>query len=200
MDLWLWLFPEALLFSCIHLLHWPCGRWWSWLWWWSGPSPESHPVRGGDRPLGGGRPRGHERKSVSRIGQSVEVQQPNNANVTRTCGSCTTELEVEFLVWVLTEGHHNRSTCLQWPVCMGHCRQVNMQCPGHCQSRGRSRISPRWGANSPDTILPNFPQNCMKLKEFGPRGGGASKILLCRSATADLHVSNGPCASATAEK
>ena len=30
------------------------------------------------------------------------------------------------------------------------------------------------GANSPGgrqhTILPNFPKNCMKLKEFGPRG------------------------------
>ena len=44
------------------------------------------------------------------------------------------------------------------------------------------------GANSPGgrqhTILPNFPKNCMKLKEFGPPGGGrASKILLCRSAT-----------------
>ena len=23
------------------------------------------------------------------------------------------------------------------------------------------------------TILPNFPKNCMKLKEFGPPGGGA---------------------------
>ena len=33
------------------------------------------------------------------------------------------------------------------------------------------------GANSPGgrqhTILPYFPENCMKLKEFGPRGGGA---------------------------
>ena len=31
-----------------------------------------------------------------------------------------------------------------------------------------------------------FPKNCMKLKEFGPRGGRgrASKILLCRSAIA----------------
>ena len=33
------------------------------------------------------------------------------------------------------------------------------------------------GANSPGgrqhTILPKFPKNCMKLKEFGPRGGGA---------------------------
>ena len=33
------------------------------------------------------------------------------------------------------------------------------------------------GANSPGgcqhTILPNFPKNCMKLKEFGPPGGGA---------------------------
>ena len=32
------------------------------------------------------------------------------------------------------------------------------------------------GANSPGgrqhTILPNFPKNCMKLKEFGPSGGG----------------------------
>ena len=32
-------------------------------------------------------------------------------------------------------------------------------------------------------ILPNFPKNCMKLKEFGPPRGRASKILLCRSAT-----------------
>ena len=47
------------------------------------------------------------------------------------------------------------------------------------------------GANSPGgggrqhTILPNFPKNCMKLKEFGPRGEGGrtSKILLCRSTT-----------------
>ena len=31
-------------------------------------------------------------------------------------------------------------------------------------------------------ILPKVPKNCMKLKEFGPRGH-ASKILLCRSAT-----------------
>ena len=33
------------------------------------------------------------------------------------------------------------------------------------------------GANSPGgrqhTILPKFPKNCMKLKEFGPPGGGA---------------------------
>ena len=33
------------------------------------------------------------------------------------------------------------------------------------------------GANSPGgrqhTILPKFSKNCMKLKEFGPRGGGA---------------------------
>ena len=38
---------------------------------------------------------------------------------------------------------------------------------------GGSRISPRRGHQH--TILPNFPQNCMKLKEFGPpgRGGGA---------------------------
>ena len=42
---------------------------------------------------------------------------------------------------------------------------------------GGSRISPRGGANSPggrqDTILQNFPKNCMKLKEFGLPGEGA---------------------------
>ena len=31
------------------------------------------------------------------------------------------------------EGHH-RSTCLQWPMCISHCRQVNLWWPGHCQS------------------------------------------------------------------
>ena len=50
------------------------------------------------------------------------------------------------------------------------------------------------GVNSPGgrqhTILPNFSKNCMKLKEFGPPGGGgrASKILLCRSATVYVHI------------
>ena len=44
---------------------------------------------------------------------------------------------------------------------------------------GGSRISPGGGgANSPGggrqhTILPNFPENCMKSKEFGRPGGGA---------------------------
>ena len=36
------------------------------------------------------------------------------------------------------------------------------------------------GANSPGgrqhTILPNFPKNCMKLKEFGPQGGARPKF------------------------
>ena len=44
---------------------------------------------------------------------------------------------------------------------------------------GGSRISRGGGANSPGggrqhTILPKFPKNCMKLKEFGPPGGHAS--------------------------
>ena len=46
-------------------------------------------------------------------------------------------------------------------------------------SSGGSRISPRRGRQLPGgrggrqhTILPKFPKNCMKLKEFGPRGGG----------------------------
>ena len=44
-------------------------------------------------------------------------------------------------------------------------------------SSGGSRISPGGGANSPGggrqhTIWPNFPENCMKSKEFGRSGGG----------------------------
>ena len=38
---------------------------------------------------------------------------------------------------------------------------------------GGSRISPRRGRQH--TILPNFPKNCMKLKEFGPPGGGGAR-------------------------
>ena len=44
-------------------------------------------------------------------------------------------------------------------------------CPNFCI--GGSRISPRWGCQPSrglqHTILPNFPKNCMKLKEFGLR-------------------------------
>ena len=46
--------------------------------------------------------------------------------------------------------------------------------------RGRGANSPRGRQH---TILPHFPKNCMILKEFGPPGGGVSKILLYRSAT-----------------
>ena len=35
-----------------------------------------------------------------------------------------------------------------------------------------SRISLRWGTNPRGGAnIPNFPKNCMKLKEFGPQGG-----------------------------
>ena len=43
------------------------------------------------------------------------------------------------------------------------------------------------------TILPNFPKKYMKLKEFGPPGGRASKILLCKSATVIGRFRNGLC-------
>ena len=43
------------------------------------------------------------------------------------------------------------------------------------------------GANSPggrqNTILPKFPKNCMKLKEFGPPGGARVPCDPLRSAT-----------------
>ena len=45
--------------------------------------------------------------------------------------------------------------------------------------RGMATNPAGWGRQH--TILPNFPQKCIKLKEFGP--GGKPKNLLCRSAT-----------------
>ena len=38
------------------------------------------------------------------------------------------------------------------------------------------------GGGREHTILPYFPKNCMKLKEFGPGGGGVPRARL-RSAT-----------------
>ena len=58
-------------------------------------------------------------------------------------------------------------------------RNLAVADPGFPRGGG---INPPWCCQH--TILPNFPKNCMKLKEFGPRGGHASKILLGRSATA----------------
>ena len=53
-------------------------------------------------------------------------------------------------------------------------------------SSGRSRIAPRYGRQPTlgrqHTILPNFPKNCMKLKEFGPPRGRASLAPPLRSA------------------
>ena len=40
---------------------------------------------------------------------------------------------------------------------------------------------PKGGERQP-IIWPNFAGNCMKMKKTGPRGQGASKILLCRPA------------------
>ena len=58
-------------------------------------------------------------------------------------------------------------------------------------SSGGSRISPRRGRQLPGgrqhTILPNFPKNCMKLKEFGPPGGARAPRTPLRSATDEDH-------------
>ena len=49
----------------------------------------------------------------------------------------------------------------------------------HVDISGGSRISPRRGRQLPGgrqhTILPNFPKNCMKLKEFGRPGGARAQ-------------------------
>ena len=50
---------------------------------------------------------------------------------------------------------------------------------------GGSRISQRGRQSdrgSANLLWPKFIKNCMKMKKIGPRGGHASKILLCRSA------------------
>ena len=44
------------------------------------------------------------------------------------------------------------------------------------QTSGGSRISPGGGGRQ-HTILPNFPENCMKSKEFGRPGGGGGALL-----------------------
>ena len=58
----------------------------------------------------------------------------------------------------------------------------------HLIHSGGSRISPRWGANSPGglqhTILPDVPKNCINFKEFGSgRGGVECPSRPLRSAT-----------------
>ena len=57
-------------------------------------------------------------------------------------------------------------------------------------SSGGSRISPRRGRQLPGgrqhVILPIFSKNCMKLKEFGPRGGRCVPRAPLRSATGQI--------------
>ena len=57
---------------------------------------------------------------------------------------------------------------------------------------GGSRISPRRGRQlsrgRQHTILPNFPKNCMKLKEFGPGGSGCVPRTPLRSVNAHSHL------------
>ena len=51
-------------------------------------------------------------------------------------------------------------------------REYHVDSMHYTLSSGGSRISLGGGTNPPEghqhMILPNFPQNCMKLKEFGP--------------------------------
>ena len=56
--------------------------------------------------------------------------------------------------------------------------ELKLYLPLHCQ--WRIQDFPEEGAPTPQggrqhTILSNFPKNCMKLKEFGPRGGGGGR-------------------------
>ena len=56
-------------------------------------------------------------------------------------------------------------------ILVSACHQYTAEHPGFPRG-GRQPI-----------IRPNFPKNCMKMKKTGPRGGHASIILPCRSAT-----------------
>ena len=81
-------------------------------------------------------------------------------------------------------------------VCMHMCGDAPRHSHPPAPSSGRSRISPRWGCQLPGgcqhNILPKFPNNCMKWKEFGLPGGHTSKILLCSSATALPRAAGSP--------
>ena len=61
---------------------------------------------------------------------------------------------------------------------------------------GGSRISPWWRCQPymghQHTILPNFPQNCMKLKQFGPLGAHMSLTLLLDPPMLSLDKSQKP--------
>ena len=62
---------------------------------------------------------------------------------------------------------HQISLCL---ISQTSCRQINITCSGG------SRIFPRGGCEPSrgGVNTPNFPENCMKSKEFGRPGGRAS--------------------------
>ena len=67
-----------------------------------------------------------------------------------------------------------------------------------CVNQWRIQDFPEEGAPTPQgghqhTILPKFPKNCMKLKEFGPPGGRASPAPPLRSATVNEQSINLPC-------
>ena len=62
------------------------------------------------------------------------------------------------------------------------------------QLSGGSRISQTGGANPQGgganlLFCPIFPKNCMKMKEFGPRGGGGASLAPLRS----VNVTDGRC-------
>ena len=69
----------------------------------------------------------------------------------------------------------------------------------HTPHSGGSRISPRRGRQFPGDggrqhmILPKFPENCMKLKEFEP-GGGVQNFTMyirhCRTSISMVHTYN----------
>ena len=68
--------------------------------------------------------------------------------------------------------------CLEQNISIGSHWIRTFDAPFHHFSQWRIQDFPEEGAPTLQggrqyTILPNFPKNCMKLKEFGPRGGGA---------------------------
>ena len=64
-----------------------------------------------------------------------------------------------------------RRPCIPIPLKVSH-KKIQFLRPNSNQKSDGSRFSPRWGCQlsrgRQHTILPNFPKNCMKLKEFGP--------------------------------
>ena len=83
--------------------------------------------------------------------------------------------------WPIATRTRRSGWCIQYASLYGTLQLwIQAHAPGFYPRRGRQLP----GGARQHTILPKFPKNCMKLKEFGHPGGRASLASPLRSATA----------------